>query len=538
VAATKVIPPRFSTGATVWIQESNTRSGPIQADELLDSRNWVELLTTYIVLDPVVQAERLYLQPKKVEDLRLFTNFSLANKYTPGTYELTIDDAGRAFSAAPEQRDPGRRRAGGRFGRERPIGFRWVPPRELLTKGKKVIFTVLTPREASGDLLGRLTPRMNGKNFLRLTLTDRDGPRVASTLNTLVNRFVSVAAELKKENLKKLRLALEDQVQQADVSLKASEEALQAFRINTITLPGEQVIPMAPGLSMTQAPVLGSYFTTKQELDQVRRDRRAIEEVLRRNQAGDLAVDAFQTIRSVQTAPDLKRVLDELSTAEAKRRELLQTYTSEFRDVKNIDERIQDLRKTVIPSYANALVTQLKNNEADLNARITGGSAELQSIPRRTMNEQRLQRDVDGKRVIFANLQNRYEEAKLAEVSAIPDISVLDAAVAPTRPSRNTAMRIIMMGVAGTIAFALALALVIDQLDTRFRYPEQASSGLGLTILGAIPEIKQSRNGRTDPAEASQVIEAFRSIRLNLTHSFDGAGPDRLYGLEPRRRRR
>ena len=82
------------------------------------------------------------------------------------------------------------------------------------------------------------------------------------------------------------------------------------------------------------------------------------------------------------------------------------------------------------------------------------------------------------------------------------------------------------MGVAGSVGFALLLAILLDRLDKRFRYPEQATDDLGLTILGAVPGIRRQRGGGVmAAAEQAQIIEAFRSVRLNLAHSFPPGEP-------------
>jgi len=104
-------------------------------------------------------------------------------------------------------------------------------------------------------------------------------------------------------------------------------------------------------------------------------------------------------------------------------------------------------------------------------------------------------------------------------------VSILDRASVPSRPVSNTAPRIILMGIAASIGFALVLAVLLDRIDKRFRYPEQASFDLGLTILGAVPVIRREKRGVRSPAETAQIIEAFRSIRLNLSHSFPGNQP-------------
>jgi capsular exopolysaccharide synthesis family protein len=83
-----------------------------------------------------------------------------------------------------------------------------------------------------------------------------------------------------------------------------------------------------------------------------------------------------------------------------------------------------------------------------------------------------------------------------------------------------------MLGVFASLGVGLGLAVLLDRLDKRFRYPEQATSELGLSILGAIPAIPKPRNGKkVDTAEMHQVIESFRSVRLNLAHSFDPEEP-------------
>jgi capsular exopolysaccharide synthesis family protein len=63
-------------------------------------------------------------------------------------------------------------------------------------------------------------------------------------------------------------------------------------------------------------------------------------------------------------------------------------------------------------------------------------------------------------------------------------------------------------------------------MDRRFRYPEQASHELGLSILGAVPKVpRPNGSGSVAAGDMAQVVEAFRSIRLNLAHSFEPGKP-------------
>ena len=94
VAATHLVTPQYEVRATVWIQSETpleTKTGPIRSAELLNSDAWVELLKSYRVTDSVVREMALYLEPENPQDSPLFTKFSLAEKFVPGPYRLTID---------------------------------------------------------------------------------------------------------------------------------------------------------------------------------------------------------------------------------------------------------------------------------------------------------------------------------------------------------------------------------------------------------------------------------------------------------------
>ena len=103
-------------------------------------------------------------------------------------------------------------------------------------------------------------------------------------------------------------------------------------------------------------------------------------------------------------------------------------------------------------------------------------------------------------------------------------MQVLDRAVLSTSPSRNSKPRVFFLALAAGLGVGLGLAVLLDRLDRRVRYPEQATDELGLPIIGTVPAVRP-RSANFDPEEAAQVVEAFRTIRLNLLHLLDPDGP-------------
>lgn len=525
VLATRFLKPEYVVSATLYLQNVSNGTGPIQAPELLSSYNWVELIRTFAVLDPVVKETRLYIEPGKGADHQLFEGFDLAAPYFTGRYLLVVDDSGKQYTLHLNGKEVLTGSVADSVGRR--MGFLWRPGPEKLTPGLRAAFTIVPLRDAALALREQLDVRMNQEspNFLRIQLAGPDPQRITQSINGIQRSFLAVATDLKKRKLRELSGLLAEQVRQQEAKLRAAEGALESYKVATITQPREEVA-IAPGLQMTQNPAYNRYFDQRVTLETIRNDRLAIEGVLSRLKSGETTVDAFQTIPAVRNAPDLVKVLGELSSAEAELRALRSRYTEEYPSVKATQDRIRSIREITIPAYATALVRQLKIQEADLEGRIASAGAELRNIPIRSITEGRLQREMESAKLLFTTLQNRYEENKLAEMSAIPDVQIMEEAQVPSRPTGNQAPRIILMGVLASLASGVGLALLLDRLDKRFRYPEQASQELGLAILGAIPAIPRPRNGKqAPPDEMHQVIEAFRSVRLNLAHSYEADAP-------------
>lgn len=522
IVATRFIEPVYTVQATLWVEPGPAREGPIRASGLLEDAGWIELLTTRAVLEPVVEEAKLYLQPAKIADSLAFKNFELAANFQPGDYVLQIDESGKGYALATQG---GQIIESGRVGAPigRKVGFVWQPA--AVTPGRAIEFAVVPTADAVDELGKQLTAQMTKQgNFLRLTLTGSDPDRLVKTLNTLTTQFVSIAAELKKARLKETSNELEKQMASMGAQLKSAEQRLESFKIQTITKPTEST-PIAPGLEQTNPTVIGSYFNQKLRVEELKHDREALLSVLDRTRAGDLAVDAYQTIPSVRTATDLQKALGELSAAEIELRTLQGKYTDEYKPVKTIKEHIEALRSRTIPAYTQALVSALAKQEADLTGRIGTASRELQEIPARVITEQRLTREVQSIAGLYADVQGRYQSARLAEASAVPDLRTLDTAIRPDKPSSSGALQIIVFAFGISMALSIGLALLLDRLDRRFRYPDQVTRELGLGILGAIPAIKKARPSERDPDEASQVVEAFRTVRMNLAHSYGAAGP-------------
>src|SRR5574341_2118698 len=539
VAATRFIKPEYVAQATIWIESAQGRGqaagpNPIRTGNLLESSGWIDLLRSFFVLDYVVLDQRLYLQPRNPADSLALAGFKLKEQFIQGSYRLEVDEKGRRFTlkttTSPTALQAGA--VGDSVGPAR--GFLWVPAAGTLRPGSTIEFTLSPPRDVALQIGANLVPRLGvDGNFMKLELRGSDAARVAATLNAITHRYIDVAAELKREKISQLSKILNEQLTAAQNNLRDAEGALQSFRVNTITLPGGPGAPLTPGLVMTANPVYQSFFQMRIERDQLRRDREAIVRALGQSSdsgVGGISADALRLIGAV-TNTELEKALGELTNKEAELRAQRFKYTDQAPQVQRLLGDVRVLKTQTVPTLARSLVSQILQREQDLDDRIGSASAELKQIPTRTIEEGRLERHVATATNLYTTLRQRYEEARLAEASSVPDIRILDDATVPQQPQSNTSSRIIFMALIGSLALGLAGAVLLDRIDSRLRYPSQVSQEMGLGILGAVPRVK---NGSASSGiDAQQVVEALRGIRLNLLHAYGSAGPIMLTVSSP-----
>jgi capsular exopolysaccharide synthesis family protein len=536
-ALTRVVSPKYSVYATIWIAKQPGGTGPIASPGLItESLSWPDLAKSYIVLDAVVSKLGLYVQPSAASDSAVVRSLQPSPALQPGLYRLAIEPAQGRYTLSQRARERGQQdrvveqgAVGDSIGRS--VGFLWQPPAALLLERTTVDFDVITPREAAVTLSRALLPQLptNG-NLMRLSLTGDKPVLLAATLNEIATQLVEQAARLKTENLAAVAQTVEEQQHRAAEQLTSAETALEAFKVGTITLPSENM-SVSGGVMATMNPVLTEFFQQKVTYQQTSKDREALQAMVQQAQGngGRIPLESLRSLPFLlQQNSELQAEVRNLESARANLRQLEQKYTDAYEPVRAEKKRIEALETQIIPQLAAASLRELQSKEADLKRRIEGASSELQRIPQRTVEEARRIREVAVAGTIYNDLQTRAVAARLAKLSAIPDISVLDRAVAPSRPTSDTKTGIFVVAVAGSLAAALALALLLDRIDKRFRYPEQATSELGLDIMGAIPTLTNPRNSSARLEESTQLVESFRSLSLSLRSAFDGGGTVRL----------
>ena len=191
---------------------------------------------------------------------------------------------------------------------------------------------------------------------MTLTMHDADPQGTRAHDERVATRVRQRRGAAKKQNVVEYSSILSGQLATAERSLHDAENGLEAFRVHTITQPGESGTPIAPGIQTTTDPAIKNYFTQKLDYDELKQDREALEKILA-NPSDSVSVEAALLIPSVSQSPSAQALRDAFTQLNAARANLAtarQAFTDEYATVKDLRANINSCRPRPFPASLRA----------------------------------------------------------------------------------------------------------------------------------------------------------------------------------------
>lgn len=531
IVSTRTLDSQYSAKAILWIEQSgknhtdSDRDNIISAQALTEAPGWLELIKSYTVLDSVVRDLRLFVRPDDPAEGRVFSDFAVGETVRPGSYRIEVAGNGTSF----ELKDTGTDEVletgtvGDSIGAE--LGFAWKPDASVLRPGRKLDFAVSSPYEAAQGIVTRLKVRADeAGSFLVVQLKDQDPQRAAATVNAITARLVTVAANMKKQRFEELASILGGQYDVARLRLDSAEVRLRNFRVRNAHVLGAASFGTAfadPYPNGSRRPGEADGPELRASLERMRADRAAIDDALNATPGTGQVVEGLSAVPAAQQSPRLQQALQEATQKQAQLRELRTRYTDEAAPVVALRQQLDSLEGTVIPTLARQVQGELSSRAVAVQPRVSAAMGSLRRLPVIALDETRLARDVASAAQLSDEVRQRYESARLALVSSLPDVRILDRAVAPGRPMASLAPLLVALGFLISLAVAIAVALLRTGLDPKVRYPEQVTQTMRLPILAAMPHI----SWRLGEEGSAPVVEALRGLRLRVLQTHIDPGP-------------
>ena len=299
----------------------------------------------------------------------------------------------------------------------------------------------------------------------------------------------------------------------------------------------ETITDLESKINSTSVELSISKGNLTQFKDELKRKDPTISNYLENKSAEPYLLRLQEQIAEIQTQKDIA-----LSTGKAKGLNnpvLIENYNSKLADLKKrLNQSVQEYQSSILSASPEEIKTltqqifeeQVKYQGLDasyqkLNGFLSGYEKRFESLPERTIDLARLEREKMAYEKLYLLLEEKYQEALINEQSTTGSVLVLNYARVPKVPAKPNRKLIILIGLVLGIGSAIGYALVLNYFDKRVKSPEDIEEK-NINLLGWVPKVSAlSSNGKKGKEfiiannSDSVASEAFKAIRTRIRYS-------------------
>ena len=340
-----------------------------------------------------------------------------------------------------------------------------------------------------------------------ISFTGSDPQTVAAVTNTLASYYIEEDLKSRERQAGGTAEFLKSQLNDMEKKLDEQEELVSRFKekhigelpeqrdANLATLERLNVQVMLNSEKQIRAreqrAILGTQLASSPG-DAASRPDAAIEKIAKLNQ--ELA-DLRR--RYTDKHPDVVRVQQEIARFQL---QLSEPEIGGSESAPAADPYTLQLRQAV--KSADAELRVLAAEEANLHKAIAVYQGRIENGPLREQQFQELSRDYRTTQEVYGSLLKRYEESKIAESMEHrqkgEQFRILDPAIPPEAPTAPDRWRLILVGLALSLAVAGGVVAATEQLDTSFHTVEEIRAFSRVPVLVSIPRIVTDSDARRE----------------------------------------
>jgi capsular exopolysaccharide synthesis family protein len=373
-----------------------------------------------------------------------------------------------------------------------------------------------------------------GSRLTRVRFSSPDPQLSARIANAYAENFIEAAMDRRYEASSYARDFLEKRLAQVKAKLEDSERSLVAYAAeqHIVEVSGGDD-PAKPGAGQSlPAANLQAYNTA---LSTARTER------IKAEQRWEQARTANGSgLAEILQNPTIQQLTQDRAKLAAEYQDKLSIFKPDYPDMRQLSARLAEIDRQIaaqtsaIKQSVHAQYVAALDSEHALQSQVSTQQGAVLDLRGRSIRYTILQREVDTNRTLYDGLLQRFKEVGVAGGVAANNISIVDRAVPPTRPSHPQPL--IDMVTAATLGLGLGvfLALLRDALDQAVRSPLDLEADLDLPLLGAAPPLARGVTPSQALADTrSPLAEAYQTLRSALQFSTADGFPKTLLVTSP-----
>ncbi|MGH7878360.1 MAG: GumC family protein, partial [Candidatus Binataceae bacterium] len=286
--------------------------------------------------------------------------------------------------------------------------------------------------------------------------------------------------------------------------LQKSEAALNDYR------RAKGIIPGLISLDGKDAVVLDRLADLSKDLTQAQVARIALEAQVQSIDKHDYA--SLPEVTQNVSIQDLQKQLDELYGQAAA---LASQFKADYPPLAKLRAQIGAVEvrlRAAIGEVVGGIQAQYREaaeKENELQAEMGRQRVETLNLNDAAAQYAILQREVDTNRELYNAVLTRMKDVAVQSGADASNVAVINSAETPSVPTSPRKARDLILALVTGLSGGIALAFLLEFLDSTLKNPEDAESYLRLPTLGVVPDIAEVRNH--PPAYGSSTLPAARA---------------------------
>jgi len=336
--------------------------------------------------------------------------------------------------------------------------------------------------------------------------------------NSIVSEYISSRAEREDTSITMANQNLSREAERLRKKLEESENALQAYKEkhNASSLDDRQntVVAKLNELSTRATEAKSIRIKTETEYGQVLK--------LGTNTAALLNVPAVahdSTVAALELS--LTKAEEDFATLRERYKDKHPKYIQAVTQIGKLREDLGSAVLGAVETLKASLESAQAAEEALNQAMLAQETAALE-LSKLSIEYGVLAREVETDRALYDAVLKGMKESALSQATQQTGIiRVVEPAWLPDHPVWPRKSAILAMCAMGGIFLGIFIVLALRAVDTSIKTVDEAETGLGISVVSVVPDMKQMSNGRSrlvvvDDAR-SEGAEAFRTLRTSLS---------------------
>lgn len=340
--------------------------------------------------------------------------------------------------------------------------------------------------------------------------------------NAFAAEFIQTNLQRRFESSAYAREFISGQLSEARAKLERSERALNAYARDAGLIRDRDASSGPNG----QVGRVGNSVTTTSLLE--------VNSAANQAQANRIAIQGRWSLISkgnpldspdVLANPAVSQLLAErahnMAELERQRANHLEDYPSVQQlkaQVGVIDAQIQNVARSIRASVKQQYEAAV-DAENSLRQQVTELKGSSLAEQDQLVQYRLLEREADTNRTVYEGLLQRFKELNAAAGISASNISIIDAAVAPIRPSSPNLLRNLILALVVGIGSSAIFVFLRTLLDDSVKVPEDVEGKLQMPLLGVIPVAQDLDIDEALEDPKSPISEGYNSLRSALLYS-------------------